>query len=234
MKTIRTLLIVVLILLLNWQAQAERGRSIARFDEISLRVAANLYLEQGNERSLEITANEATLDKLIVEVLGGKLIIRFSVEDWLFGSFKPGKIDIRLVADEPINALNIQGSGNIIATSAITTPFITLNIAGSGDIKMSELETKQLDVNITGSGDVVISGTEMLDEIHVNIAGSGDVMAYQLQAREAFVRIAGSGDCDLYVSELLDAKILGSGDVNYRGEPALRTSISGSGRVKSK
>ena len=216
----------------NGYAKNEK-RAIAPFDKISLRVAANLYLEQGNEPNIEITASELTIDKLIIENIDHKLIIRFSLEDQLFHNFDPGKIEIHVTTDE-IRELNVQGSGNIIAESTIKTFGLELNIAGSGDIKLSDVRCEKLKANITGSGDIIVSGKDEVNALDINIAGSGDVMAYQLNAKSGYIRIAGSGDCDVSIFDYLDAKVLGSGDITYKGTPMIRSSVTGSGKIHNK
>lgn len=205
-------------------------RGIDQFNEISLRVAANLYLEQGAEPGIDITADERTLDKLIIENIDQKLIIRFSFEDQWLRNFDPGKIEIHVTTID-INELNVQGSGNIIAENEIKTNKLGLNIAGSGDIKLSNLNCESIKANITGSGDMILAGSEVVNSLDINIAGSGDVMAQQLKAKAGYIRIAGSGDCDLSVSDFLDAKVVGSGDIIYTGKPMIRSSITGSGKI---
>ena len=203
------------------------------FSEISLRVSANLYIEQGDEHSISISANQKTLDKIIVEINNGKMIVRFSWEDRLFNDFKPGKIDIH-VSTKTIKKLSIQGSGNIIAENPFTSRNLHLNISGSGDIKLASFSCERIEANISGSGDIILEGNSSGKEIDITIAGSGDVFASDFEAEAAYVKIAGSGDCEINVSNYLDVAIYGSGDVVYKGEPSLKEKIAGSGRIHRK
>lgn len=231
MKKIHLLFSILFFLLIavNSFARTEK-RNIDPFNTISLRVSADLYLVQGDVPSVEITASDETLRKIIVEIIDEKLIFRFSIEDRFFNNFKTGDIEIHVVTPN-INKLSLQGSGNIIAYSLIETQSLELNIAGSGDIKLSNVVSDKIDIQISGSGDVVVAGEDVVKELDINIAGSGDVEAYELKSEICTIRIAGSGDCDVDVSEFLDAKIVGSGDIVYQGEPKLKSSISGSGKI---
>jgi hypothetical protein len=205
-------------------------RVLSPFERISLRVSANMIVEQGKEHFIEITSNNQTLDKIIVEVIDRKLIIRFSWEDLFFRDFIPGTIDIKVVAPG-INELSLLGSGNIIAVDPIETFSMKLNVAGSGDIKLSNLRCQLLEANISGSGDIIISSDSETRETKVNIAGSGNFKAYQFKSEAGYVLIAGSGNCDLFITNYLDARILGSGNIAYLGEPQINSRISGSGKV---
>lgn len=222
----------MLVNLAKAESRTER-REANPFTQLSLRVAANLYIEQGDEHSIEVTANERTLDKLIVEVEQGKMIIRFSLEDRLFADFKAGPIEIHVVTKD-IHKLSIQGSGNIYAENLIDTYNLELNISGAGDIKLSKVKAEKIEALIAGSGDIVLSGNSKGRELDIDIAGSGDVVAYQYEAESAYVRIAGSGDCEINVTDFLDVKIVGSGDVLYKGDPSIKSQITGSGKINSR
>lgn len=222
-----TCIIVLSIVTAKAETKTEK-REINPFTNISLRVAGNLYLEQGEEHSISITANERTLDKIIIEINNGKLVIKFSIEDRWFNNFRPGPIDIHVVTKD-IDLLSIQGSGNIYAEKAIRTHYLNLNIAGSGDIKLSRTKCERVKASISGSGDIILAGKSTGSEIDINIAGSGDVIANQFEAEAGYIRIAGSGNCEVYVTKHLEVSIFGSGDVIYKGDPIIKENIAGSG-----
>jgi hypothetical protein len=67
-----------------------------------------------------------------------------------------------------------------------------------------------------------------------SVKGSGDIDAFELRARDSSVVITGSGNCRISVVDKLRAKITGSGDVLYRGQPHISQSITGSGKVKDR
>lgn len=234
MKTILLFIVISALIcnLGNAQNRTEK-RNTNPFTDVSLRVSANLYIEQGDEHSIEITASERTLDKIIVEVNEGKLIIRFSFEDRWINDFNPGPIDIRVVTKN-IYLLSLQGSGNIYVEKPIETHTLELNVSGSGDIKLSGVKCDKIDATITGSGDIVFDGHSAGKQIEILIAGSGDVKASEFEAEAAYIKIAGSGDSEVSASHFLDVSIYGSGNVRYNGDPSIKQQISGSGRVSKK
>jgi hypothetical protein len=85
-------------------------------------------------------------------------------------------------------------------------------------------------VRSTGSGSVQVAGRT--GDASLASTGSGGVRARELAAETAVARSTGSGGIELYASELVDAELLGSGDIHVWGEPAdRRTETLGSGRV---
>lgn len=105
---------------------------------------------------------------------------------------------------------------------------MSLNIAGSGDIRAGT--SSSLEINIGGSGSVTAGATRGLE---VNIGGSGDVMVARLDGRME-VAIGGSGDVDVRTgtSPNVDISIAGSGDINFGGVAGdVDVSIMGGGDV---
>lgn len=234
MKHVQLLFVIILFAVFNTSAASRVDkRVLSPFEYISLRISADMQVEQGEKHYIEVSASQTTIDKIIIEVINHKLIIRFSWEDMLFRNFNPGPVHIKVVSPR-IEELSLQGSGNIFSDSDIETPRMELNVAGSGDIQLANLNCELLEVNISGSGDVVLSNKKQTRETKENIAGSGDLKAYQFKTEAAFIRIAGSGNCDLYVTDYLNARILGSGSLAYKGEPQIDSNISGSGSIYHK
>jgi len=234
MKHVQFLFLIILFAVSNANAASRVDkRVLSPFEYISLRLSADMQVVQGEKHYIEVTANQTTIDKIIIEVVNHKLIIRFGWEDMLFRDFDPGPIQIKVVSPR-IEELSVQGSGNIFSDSEIESYRMELNVAGSGDIQLAELNCELLEVNISGSGDIVLSNNGQTRETKVNIAGSGDLKAYQFKTEAAFIRIAGSGNCDLYVTDYLNARILGSGSLAYKGEPQIDSNISGSGSIYHK
>jgi hypothetical protein len=66
--------------------------------------------------------------------------------------------------------LNIEGSGNVIATGAVET--VGLKISGSGNARLKSLVAKSAEIEVRGSGGAQLTA-EMNAEI--SISGSGNV-----------------------------------------------------------
>ena len=53
-----------------------------------------------------------------------------------------------------------------------------------------------------------------------SIAGSGSIKAYGVKASIANANIAGSGNVRITVTDKIKAKVVGSGNIYYKGDPA--------------
>jgi hypothetical protein len=233
MKTkLNTIILLSTLLILSAKVQAdEQTRKVEAFSEISLRVSANVHLEQGEKQSLEVVAKSSTLDQLITEVKDGKLIIRFPNKDFFWKTFQPGEITIYVTTPE-INGLGVSGSGNIIAEDEITTRSLELGVSGSGNIKLHNLNAKRVAGTISGSGDILLKGNTPAEDLSIAISGSGNLKAMDYSADDVSVKVSGSGNVSIEANKNLYVRLAGSGNVTYKGRPLVDQSIAGSGRVR--
>lgn len=107
---------------------------------------------------------------------------------------------------------------------------MTLNVAGSGDMKAGSAGSA--DIKVAGSGDVATKGVR--GKLTTSVAGSGDLVSGPVGG-SLVIRIAGSGDVDVAaVNGDIDVNIAGSGDAVIRGGKAgaVSVSIAGSGEVQ--
>jgi hypothetical protein len=210
----------------------EQTRKLEPFTSISLRISANVHLEQGEKQNLEIVAKPSTLEEIITEVKDGELIIRFPNKNYLWSTYQPGEVTIYITIAE-INGLSVSGSGDIIAEDNIKTKILNLALSGSGNIKLSDLSAEQVKSSISGSGNIHLAGKSPARDLSIAISGSGNLKALNYSADDVTVRISGSGNVGIEANKNLYVRSAGSGNVSYKGQPMIDSSIAGSGKVKS-
>jgi hypothetical protein len=123
--------------------------------------------------------------------------------------------------------LNIAGSGDVRAG---TSKSLDISIAGSGSVSAGG--TRNLDASIAGSGDVAVARID--GPLDVSIAGSGDIVVRDGTSPNVSISIAGSGDVNFGgVAVDVSVSILGGGDVTIaRATGAVSRSIAGSGDIR--
>ncbi|NOU58914.1 head GIN domain-containing protein [Marinifilum caeruleilacunae] len=214
-------------------AQKTENRKVGSFESISLSIAAKVYVSQENNTSVKIKGYSDDLEEIITEVDGSTLKIkRKKNKGWGWNSRSFKKVEV-YISTPNVEDLRISGSGNIIAKTPIESGSIDYSISGSGNIIIDQLKADNLECHISGSGDIRLKGA-CKDEFEIHISGSGDIEAGYFEAKSVEVRISGSGDCKVYASERINARVAGSGDIYYRGQPKYVDSKSaGSGSIKS-
>ena len=165
---------------------------------------------------------------LITEVENNKLKIK-----WKKGiNISSNSKILMTVPFKDIDEVSLAGSGDVYSNDVIKANSFKTALAGSGDIKL-KVDASDVISKIAGSGDIALSGNTTT--LECSIAGSGDIHAYELTSNDASVKIAGSGGVKLNVKNNLKARISGSGNVYYKGNPDKQdVKVSGSGNVSSR
>ncbi len=133
--------------------------------------------------------------------------------------------------DNQLFKATVSGSGDLWLNGDFGQN-LTIKIIGSGDAYLNITDpVNELKVSSTGSGDIQITGDYARNLILTSL-GSGDIYADSIMARTVRVKLSGSGDSKVYAVDSLIAKLLGSGDLCFKGNPQFASiQTSGSGEV---
>jgi Putative auto-transporter adhesin, head GIN domain len=85
---------------------------------------------------------------------------------------------------------------------------------------------------ISNGSSTITIGSGSTAEFAATINGSSQINAFGMQAKKAELEINGSGVMRISVSDVLKAKLSGSGIIYYKGNPSITSSITGSGRLQ--
>jgi hypothetical protein len=202
------------------------SRNVSDFSEVELQGIGNLTVQQTGSESLTIEAEDNIIPYLKTEVENNRLTLYLENDDSV-RTTKP--INYKLTVKD-LSDLKLTGSGTINVEN-INTNDLKITTTGSGNVN-ANIETKNLEVALSGSGDAKMVGKT--DSQDINISGSSSYQAENLQSKETKVDIRGSGSATLNVSDALDARIAGSGLVEYTGNPTVSRQISGSGELRKR
>jgi Putative auto-transporter adhesin, head GIN domain len=199
----------------------------ADYDEVSVVGSLTAELVAGKEGAITITADDNLHELVEIESNNGKLVIKIRN-----GASYTSKNDIIVtVPFTEISTVSLTGSGDVVGKETVKGDILTLNVTGSGDVILTT-EAKGIDAKVTGSGDMKLSG--MVENLEVKVSGSGDFEGYSLNAANTQVYVSGSGDAQVTANTSLKARVNGSGDVRYKGNPARNdTKVMGSGTIKA-
>lgn len=204
-------------------------RTTSDYDGISCAGSFDYILVAGTEGKITLEGEENLLEYIITEVKNGKLIVKTEKNINLSPS---GNKTIKVtIPFKDIDEISLAGSGDLMNKDTVTANDLKVSLAGSGDVVLA-VETNSINGSLAGSGDLTLKGNT--NNLTASLAGSGDIHAFDLQANNTDVSIAGSGDAEVVSKESLKARIAGSGDIEYKGNPKKEDSkVSGSGSIRS-
>jgi hypothetical protein len=232
----RTLLILIAgLLMLGAQAQKTvihdanaELRPVKGYHGIEVSSAINLYLSQGDEETVAVSAPDIQLrDRIKTEVVDGILKISLEGKRWSMGSTKLKAY----VSFTTLDKLMASGASDIFVDGVITGENLFIDLSGASDFK-GAINVKELQLDQSGASDAHITGA-VSGTATIHSSGASDVKGYDLVIQNCEVHASGASDIRLTVNKELSAEVSGASSVYYKGEGTIREShASGASTVK--
>ncbi|MES2148436.1 MAG: head GIN domain-containing protein [Pseudomonadota bacterium] len=204
----RHLLLLAILPLATLVHAEEQSRSLGAYSSINIRGPISLAVDAGKAHTLTVRGNKDFIDRVVTEVVDGRLNISYLHED---------------------NKVNVKGDARIL----ITLPMLAkLTANGAGETILSHMEGERLDIVYNGAGRLEASGKVKV--LHLTAQGVGEVDTHALIAEDADVNFNGIGAVKVYANGRLNAVVRGMGDLIYYGKPrSVNKSVAGIGSVKA-
>lgn len=204
-------------------------RTTSDYDAIACAGQFDYILVAGTEGKITLEGEANLLDYIVTEVKDNKLVIKTQNHINLKPSNnKTIKITIPF---KDLNSVSLAGSGDLWNEDVITATDLEVALAGSGDVILN-IQASNTESKVAGSGDLTLKGST--NKLIAKVAGSGDFHGFSLQSNHTDVAVAGSGDAKVVSNESLKARVAGSGDIEYRGNPKTEdTKVAGSGSISN-
>ncbi len=194
------------------------------FHAIIVQGPMDIQLEPAGEHALKVEAPNTWADLIATEVRDGVLTI--TMDGCIRG---PGSLVVHVAAPS-LESVTLEGSGHIKGTAPPPRGPFKIELQGSGDIDLAIIAV-EVGATVRGSGDIRLRGSA--NTFNGRVLGSGDIKAQDLESNMAQAEVRGSGDIILHAKESLSARISGSGDIRYLGEPEIiEKDVKGSGDIR--
>jgi len=184
-------------------------RTTPSYSQIKVLGNADIVLTEGEVGQIVVETSENVLPYIATEVKEGTLVIKLKH----YGVSYVPKLKVYVPIDEKFNKITI---------------------AGKGDVTLGEhfsIELQILEVIIKIQGNVQLQGkTEVLK---VSVLGSGNFQGKELHTHKGTLSISVTGNIEATVSEEVQAKITGYGNISIFGNPPQKnTNIKGNGKIQ--
>lgn len=128
---------------------------------------------------------------------------------------------------------DVKKNNLIIRIQSPDAPAVSTN--GSGEVFISRfINGARLDLSTNGSGNLTVNNSSF-DKAVFSVNGSGKIKAAGAQINEVDAEIHGSGDIELTCLYKMKARISGTGNIDYYGNPTTTDiNVSGNGKVRKK
>jgi Putative auto-transporter adhesin, head GIN domain len=199
-------------------------RNVTGFTAVEGRGSMDIVISKGDFK-VSVKADEKIMPYIVTESINGRLSVHFKDNVSLI-DFN----DVTVYVSAPdVNEIESHASGDITGEGKLTdSNKMKVKAFASGEIELN-LDCPNIETEIHGSGNIKLTGETK--DLSCAIHGSGDFDATNLKAENVKVSVHASGNADVFASETLDAELSASGDVHYKGQPKITSSVHGSGEV---
>jgi hypothetical protein len=204
-------------------------RKVTSFHAIEISDGIDLYLTQGNEEAVAVSAaKEEVRDRIIAEVENGILKIYFDKKsfnmDWGNRKMKA------YVSFKTINKLRASGGSDVNVDGSINSEKLVMNFSGGSDFH-GKVSSSDMQIEASGGSDVYVSGTA--STLSVQASGGSDFHGYDLTTENCSIDASGGSDVEITANKEMNIEASGGSDVRYKGNAVIKNmSSSGSSGVK--
>ncbi|MBK6381087.1 MAG: DUF2807 domain-containing protein [Chitinophagaceae bacterium] len=200
------------------------------FTAIAVSSGIDLYLSQGNEESLAVSASDQKhLDRLKTEVVNGTLKIYYDNKGVTWKS--DGKANLKAyVSFKALQKLNVSAGSDVKVDGSINAADFNLDVS-SGAVFKGAITAKTLTVDVSSGASISISGKS--DKLKIDVSSGADFKGYDLVTDYCDASASSGAGVHVTINKELNAKASSGGDIHYKGTALIRDiKTSGGGSVK--
>jgi len=180
-------------------------RDIGDFKSISTEGAYDLRIVCQKDASFELEGDDNVLPVITAEVSNGILRLK-SLRN--YSTSEP--IMVR------ISVPNLEG----------------LSVSGAGKIDVAGMNNERFEIDADGAATIKVAGVTKVLDISAN--GASKIDTRKLASARAVVESNGVSKIDVDVKDQLDVTIAGPSTVTYEGDPVVKKTIHGPGKLEKK
>lgn len=187
-------------------------REAKNFNVIRLSNAFDVYLTQGNEESVAVSASDQKyIDDIKVEVKGGVLEIAYRPK----GKWATGNRKLKAyISFKQLTKLHVSGACDVDIVGTWKADGARIQLSGASDFS-GKVEISKLDVDISGASDVKIHGN--VGVLDIGASGASSFKGFDLSTDYCNAEASGASDIRIMVNKELSAQVSGASDIRYKG-----------------
>lgn len=207
------------------------SRSISgSFNAIDVSSGIELYLSQGKETSLAVSASDTRhFDRLKTEIVNGTLKIYYDNKGITWKS--SGRANLKAyVSFALLEKLNASAGAAVLVNGSIRADQFDL-VLSSGSVFTGAVDTKNLAAEVNSGAVINISGNT--DKLHVDVSSGAIFKGLGLVTDYCDASAKSGALVNVTVNKELNAKVKSGADIQYKGTALIRDiKTSSGGRIK--
>jgi hypothetical protein len=211
-------------------ANAEKRTLSGSFTGISVSDGVDLYITQGKEESVAVSASEQKyLDRLKTEVENGMLKIYFDSKgiNWAINAKRKLKAWVSFTTLEKLHA---SGGADVKVSGSFNLNDLEMKFT-SGASFDGKITAKQLSVEQNSGSSVGISGSAA--SLKIDVSSGAVFKGYDLAVDYCDAKASSGGGIRITINKELNAKANSGGGIRYKGNAVIKDmNVNSGGMVK--
>jgi hypothetical protein len=198
-------------------------RKVGSFHGVSVGGGITLYLSQGKEQAVAVSAEEGKdIEKIVTEVKDGVLKIHLDNKFW--GSWGNRKLKAYVTVTD-LDVLDASGGSIAKLMDVISVNDLRADASG-GSIIEGKIKGNKLDADLSGGSIYQIQGS--FNSVSIDASGGSIFKDFDFAVNMCNVEASGGSIISLSVNKELKADASGGSIINYKGTGVI-TSVDASG-----
>lgn len=204
-------------------------REVASFHGVKVQQGIKVYLSQGNESSVAVSADEIKFrDQIRTVVENGVLRIYFdNEENWKVWKQFGNKHLRAYVSVSKLDLLKVSSGANVEFTEEVNAGSLEMEIT-SGATVNGKIKATSISVDMNSGATATLTGT-VSGEIKVESSSGAIFRGYDLKAVNGDFKVSSGAGVQTYVSKELSASASSGGYIHIKGEGLIRDIKTSSG-----
>jgi len=195
-------------------------REAKNFHAIKLSSAFDVYITQGNEESVAVSASDVKYrNEIEVKVEGGVLIIGLKKSSWT-KKWNGSKMKLRAyISFKNIDKLDVSGACDVSIQGKIKEETLKIVLSGASDIK-GEFDVQKMNIDLSGASDMTVTG--LASNLSIEASGASSFKGYDFKTDYCDADISGASSIKITINKELSARASGASDLRYQGDGLIR------------
>ena len=196
------------------------------YHKVAVVGSMDVILEKGTEGSIRVTTDENIHE--YVTIASNKGVLKIKIKNYV--NIKSKKSIHITVPFKSLDNVSLDGSGSVLTNDQIKSDQFEAEIGGSGEMNL-DIDVNRVNAKVNGSASLKIIGTAT--DLEIKVIGSGDFDGGSLISQNVEANVTGSGEALVVAKSSIKARVYGSGDIKYLGNPStIDNKVLGSGDIE--
>lgn len=211
-------------------ANAQKRTLNGSFTAINVADGVDLYLTQGNEESIAVSASEEKyMERFKTEVVNGTLKIYYDNNGIKWSTNSKRKLTA-YVSFKTLDKLDASGGADVKITETINSDKLSVKFT-SGSSLSGKLAVKDLTAEQNSGSSIKVTGTA--SNLSIDVSSGAIFKSYDLTSEYCNAKASSGGGIHVTINKELNAKANSGGGIKYKGDAVIRDlNVNSGGSVK--